>query len=118
INLLSVFAFADRFGGQIDIDPSRQGKSNDQRRRHQEIGLHALMDARFKVAVTRQDTDDDQIVFDDGLFQGGWQGTGIADASRTTITDQIKSQLIQVRLETSVLEVLRDYSRPRRQRGL
>ena len=42
----------DWFGGQVNVRAPRERKRHHQWRRHQEVRLHVLMDARLEVAVT------------------------------------------------------------------
>src|SRR6202011_5541397 len=65
VNILTIFAAADRLLRQIDIDPSRERERYDQRRRHQEVGADRLMDARFEVAIAAEHRDSDQVVLRD-----------------------------------------------------
>ena len=41
----------DRLAGEIDVHISGQSKRDDERRTHQKIRLHALVNARFEIAI-------------------------------------------------------------------
>ncbi len=43
-----------RLGRQIEIDAAGEGKRHDERRRHQEVRLDVLMDARLEIAIARK----------------------------------------------------------------
>ena len=57
----------------------------------------------------------DQIVINHNLFDRRIEWSGVADAGRATVTDQIEAKLIQVRLQPGAFKILRDDPRTRRQ---
>src|SRR5262249_33241438 len=111
IDVLAVFALADRLFGHVDVDASGQRERDDQRRRHQEVGLDRLMHARLEVAVARQDARRDQVILRDDLFDLRIEWAGVPDACSATIADDIEPELIEIRLQTRLRQVIRNYSR-------
>lgn len=51
-----------RLARQIDVDVAGDGKGDDERWAHEEIRFHALMNARFEIAVSRQDARADDVM--------------------------------------------------------
>ena len=54
------------------------------------------MHARFEVAVSRKHRGSNQIEFVDRLFDFRMERSGIADAGRATVADEIKSELVEI----------------------
>jgi hypothetical protein len=73
-DVLAVLPLAQRLAGQVDVDPPGQGEGHDQRRRHEEVGLDALVDARLEVAVAGEDRGGDQVVLRDRLLDRRREG--------------------------------------------
>ena len=59
-----------------------------------------------------------QIVLSDDLFDGRIEWTGISDAGRAAVTDEIKAELIQVGLQSGLFQILSHDSRTGCQRVL
>src|SRR5438067_9514453 len=95
-NFFSVLAFANRFFRQIEINPAGEREGDYNRRRHQEIRLDVLMNARFEIAVSRKDRCRNQIIIMYRFLDLGMKRAGITDAGGATISDQIEAKLIQV----------------------
>ncbi len=108
INILAVFAFAERFVGHVDIDAAGEREGDDQRRRHEEIGLDALMHARFEIAVAGQHRGGDEVVLADGFVDGCRQRTRIADAGGATVADEVETELIEIFLQAGFFEIIAD----------
>ena len=88
-------SLSDRMQINVFDDRSGQRVSDDERRRHQEIRFDVLMNARLEIAVARQNRSGDQIVFDDLFFDARIERTGIADAGRAAVTDEIKTDFVR-----------------------
>src|SRR5436190_10507901 len=54
--------------GKIDMNSTGEGKSDNQRRRHQKIRFDMLMHAGFKIPISRKNRSCNQIVFVDRLL--------------------------------------------------
>ena len=64
------------------------------------------MDARLEIAVSRQDGRGDDIMLKNRFLDRGRQGTGITDAGGAPVTDQVESQLAEIRLQTGFLKII------------
>ena len=95
----AVLALANRFFAQVNVHPARQGKGDHERRRHEEVGLDALVNARFEIAIARKDRGGDEIVFANRFVNGCRERTGIADAGGATVADEVEAELVQVGLQ-------------------
>ena len=115
---LPVLVLADRIIRQIKIDASGERKGHDQRRRHEEVRLDVLMHARFEISIAGKNRGRDQIVFVDRLLDLRMERAGVADAGRATVADEIESELIEIRLQSGLGEVIGDDARSRRERSL
>ena len=62
INVASAGSLAERLGCQVYCHAARQGEGHDQRRRHEEIGLDVLVDARLEIAVAGKDGGGDDVI--------------------------------------------------------
>src|SRR5206468_6544549 len=115
----SVFAVlvpAEWIPGKINVNSTREGEGDNQRRRHQKIRLNMLVHARFEISISRKDRSSNQIVLVNGLLDIWMQRPGVADAGRTTVPDEIDTELIEIFLQPSFLQVIRNDARARRQR--
>ena len=101
-----------RFGRQIDVDTARERERDDQRRRHEEIGFDAGMDAGLEIAVAGEHAGGDEIVFHDGFLDRPGQRTGVADAGRAAVADEIEAQRVEIALQAGLVEVIGDDARP------
>lgn len=103
---LAVFVRTQGFLLEVNVHAARQRESDDQRRRHQEVGFDGGMDARLKVAVAGQHGGADDVVFLHGLFQFRVQGAGVADAGGAAVADGFKAEGVQGGLESVRGEVV------------
>ena len=118
INRLAFFIFADRVLAQVNVDAPCQRERHHQRRRHQIVGANLRVDSTFKVAIPGEHGSNHQIFFFNGLRNFVWQRTGVADASRASVAHNMKLQLLQIRHQLSLLQIVAHHFRSRRQRGL
>src|SRR5262249_13671725 len=98
---VSVFVRADRFFGHIEIDAACECERDNQWRGHQEIGFDVLMNACFEITVSGKDGRGNQIVIMNGFLDLGVEWTGIANAGRATIPDEIEAELVEISLQSS-----------------
>ena len=116
--MLVVLSFSDRLLAQINIDSSGQRKRHHQRRRHQIIRANFRIDSAFEVAIARKHRRHHQIFVFDRARYFGRQRPRIADASRAAITHEMKFQLLQIRQQTSRLQIVGHHFRSGRERSL
>ena len=107
-----------RLRSQIQIHPPRQRISHNQRRRRQIIRLHMRMHATFKIAIATQHRRSDQILLVNRGNHRIGQRPAISDTRRTAITHRVKTQLLQIRRQTRLIEIIRHHARTRRQTRL
>ena len=107
-----------RLRSQIQIHPPRQRISHNQRRRRQIIRLHMRMHATFKIAIATQHRRGNQILLVNSGNHRIGQRPAIANTRRTTITHRMKTQLLQIRRQTRLIEIIRHHARTRRQTRL
>src|SRR5688572_17356450 len=99
------FPLPNRFTAHVNVHTSGQSEGHDERWRHEEIGANALMNTRFEVAIAAQHGGRDHVVLGDGIFNLRGERAGIADARRATIADEIEPELVQVRLQSGLVEI-------------
>ena len=64
---LAVSVGAERLGIQVDIDLAGEREGDDERRRHEEVGLDAGMHPGLEIAVAGKHAGGDEIGLGDGL---------------------------------------------------
>ena len=106
INRLAVLAVAERLVAQVNVHPARERKRDDQRRRHEEIRLDVLMHARLEIAVAGKHRRGDQIVLDNRVLDGRMQRAGIADAGRAAVADEVEAELVEIRLQAGLVQII------------
>ena len=105
----SCFIFPERFARKIQIHAPGQGKGHDERRRHEKIRLDVLVHPRFEVAVSGQNGGGHEIVVADGLLNFRMERAGVSDAGGATVADNIEAELIEVRLQAGLVQVIRNH---------
>ena len=103
---------------QVDIDRTGQRVGDHQRRRGQVVGLHLLVDAAFEVAVAAEYRRHHQFLALDRFRDGLGQRAAVSDAGRAAEPDQVESQLLEVRDQARLLQIVHHHLRARRQAGL
>ena len=98
VNRLAVLVRAERLGVEVDIDAAREREGDDERRRHEEVGLDARMHARLEIAVAGEDAGGDEIGLGDGLVDDRIERAGIADAGGAAVADDLEAELVEVGL--------------------
>src|SRR5580693_1984408 len=116
VDRVAVPALADGLGAEVDVDASGEREGYDQRRRHQIIGADFRVDAAFEVAIAGEHGSDHQIFFIDRFRDFFRQRAGVADAGGASVTHDVEFQLLEIRCQAGVLEIITDYFRARRQR--
>src|SRR5438876_10588079 len=117
-SVLCVFIFSQWLARKIDMHSTSQRKGDDQRRRHQEIRLDVLMHARFEIPIYRKHRRRNQIVLVDRFLDVWMERPGVADAGCTTVADKIETELIEIFLESGLLELIGNDARTRCKRGV
>ena len=103
---------------QIKIDPAGEGKGHHERRRHEEVGLDVLMDARLEVAIAGKDGGGDEIELVDRFFNPRVERTGVADAGGATVADDVEAELVEIGLQPGFRQVIGDDARAGGERSL
>src|SRR6185503_7270334 len=116
IDLLTVIARAEWLARHIDVDLSSQRKRDDKRRAHQKVCLDTLVHARFEVAIAGKHRRRNDVAFADNLFERRIEWSGVSDTGRAAVADEVEPKLVQIRLQTSLFEILSNDSRSRSER--
>src|SRR4030095_1939123 len=117
IDISAVFSFAEWLFSEIYVHASRKRKRDHQGRAHQKVGFYALMNSSFEIAIAAKNACTNEIVFADSLFPVRVERSGVPNACRASITDQTEAKIVQIPLESSLLEIIGYHARTRRQRG-
>ena len=103
---------------QVDVHRPGEGVGDDQRGRRQVVGADVGVDPALEVAVAAEHGDGDQVVAVDLFGDRRGQGAGVADAGRAAVADQVEPELVEVRVEPGVAEIVGDDLGARGQAGL
>ncbi len=117
-DLAAILGLADRLGREIDVDPAGEREGDHERRAHEEVRLHALVNTRLEVPVARQHRSGDKVALGDRLLELEIERPGVADAGRAAVADQVEAERVEVFLEAGLLQILGDDARAGGQRGL
>ena len=71
-----------------------------------------------KLRFPRKHRGHDQVLFGDGVGDLSGQRAGVADAGGAAVADQVKAQLVQIRRQAGLLQILGHDHRAGSQRGL
>ena len=96
IDGLSVGVSADSIGIKIDIQGSCDRIGYHEGWAREVARLDLIVNSPFKVAVSRDDTTDDELAFVDSGFDIGIQWTGVPDAGGAAIANGIEPECCQV----------------------
>src|SRR6266481_2951252 len=107
---------AERVARKIDVNSAGEGEGDNQRGGHQKIRFDVLVHARLEISISRKHRSGNQIVLVDRFLDVWMQRPGVANAGRATVTDQIETELVEIFLQASFLQVIRNHARARRQR--
>ena len=114
-NVCAVFVFANRFAVHVNVHAARERERDDEWRRHEKIRLDVLVNARLEIAVAGQHRRGDEIVFHDRVFDGWMQWAGIADTRCAAVADEIEAELVEIRLQTGLGQIIADDARAGRE---
>ena len=114
---LAVLALAQGFMAEVDVNPAGDRKCDHQRRRHEKVGLDALVHPRLEVAVARQHRGRHEIVLHHGVFDRRMQRARVANARGASVADRLESELVEIRRQTGLVEVVGHHPRAGRERG-
>ena len=105
-NINAGVVLGDGFLGEVDVHAASERAGDDERWRHEEIGADVLVNAGLEVAVAREDSGSDEVVFHNGAFDLGCERAGVADTGRASVADDLEAELVKVGLEAGGLEVI------------
>ncbi|MNC40484.1 hypothetical protein D3C75_891970 [compost metagenome] len=105
INRFPVATYAQRIFGQINLHVTCQRIGNHQWRRSQPVGFYQRVDTPFKVTVTGQHSAYGKIPFLDRLLNRLGQRARVTNTGRTTVANQVKAQLLQIRRQFGAVKV-------------
>ena len=111
----AVLALSNCFGAQINIHAARQRERDDERRRHEKIRANALMNARLEIAIAGEHRGRNDIVLHHGVLNLRGERSGVADAGRATVAHEIEAKLIEIRLQSSLGQIVSHDARTGRQ---
>ena len=117
-DVVAVRVGAERLVVEVDVHRPRQRVGDAQRRRRQVVHLDVGVDPPLEVPVARQDRDDRQVLGLHDIGDLGRQRSGVADAGRAPVADQVEPELVEVFVQARPLQVLGHDLGARRQRGL
>ena len=92
---------------------------DDQRRRREVVRAHLGVDAALEVAVAAEHRRDDEVALPRSPCEiGSRQRPAVADAGRAAVADEVEAELLEVRHEARLREVLGDDLRAGREARL
>jgi len=83
---------------EIDVDSAGDGKGHDQRRAHEEVRFHALVDADLEVAISGENADADDVVPGERLFEPTIERSRVADTGGAAERHDVEPQPVEERL--------------------
>ncbi len=118
IDSIAILVLADRLLRQVLADRAGERVGDNQRRRGQIVRLHIGADAAFEIAVAGKHRRGNDAVLVDGFGDLFIERTGIADAGRAAIADEVEAELVEILLQAGIGEIFADDLRAGRERGL
>lgn len=91
---------------QINIDGASDGVGDDERGRHEEVRLDALMHAGLEVAVPGEHGGGDDVLAFDDIFNASVERAGVANAGGAAVADGLEAELVELDLEAGLVEVI------------
>jgi hypothetical protein len=76
------------------------------------------MYSRFEVSVAREDGRSNKVFIGKRLLNVGVQRSGVSYTRRTSVPNNIEAELVQIRLQSGLLQIVGHHPRTRRQRCL
>ena len=104
--------------GDVHLHGAREGVRDDQRRGGQVVHLDVGVDPALEVAVAGEHRGDGEVVVVDGLGDLLRQRAGVADAGGAAVADEVEADLVEVRGEPRLVEVVGDDLGARGEGGL
>ena len=117
-DVVPVLVLPERVTEEVDVHRAGQRVGDDQRRGREVVHLHVGVDPALEVAVAGQHAHDGEVLLVDRGAHLGDEGSGVADARRTAVADEVEAELVEVRREAGLLVVVADHLGTRRQRRL
>ena len=111
----SVLAGPERLRRQIERHRAGEGIGDDERRRRQVVCADLLLHAALEVAVAAEHRCHDETSRIHFRRHIVGQRTAVADAGRAPVADEIEPELIEVFVESGLLQVFGHHFRPGRQ---
>ena len=94
---------------RVQIHRAGQRVGDDERRRCQVVGADLLLDAAFEISVAAQHGRDNQAARVDLGRYIVRQRAAVADARRAAVADENETELIEIRVEPGLLQVVGDH---------
>ena len=103
---VAVLIAGERFGGEIQVDPSGQGVGHHQGRGHEEIGPDRAVDPGLKVAVSGKDGGTYEISLLERGLDSRMERTRVADAGRASVAHGLEAELVELRTQAGSVKVV------------
>ena len=84
---------------EVHVHAPGDGEGDDERRAHEEVGLHALVDAGLEVAVPGEHRRRHHVVVADELLEPRVERAGVADAGGAAVAHHLEPERVEVRLQ-------------------
>ena len=110
VHRIPVVARAERLGRHVDVGAAGNRVGDDQRWRGEEVRLDVGMDARFEVAVAGEHRGAHQVILSDDILDQRVERSGIADASRASVTGEVEVELFELRQQSGLGQVFGDHA--------
>ena len=112
-DVVAVLVLAERLVEQVDVHRPGDRVGDAQRRRGEVVHLHVGVDAALEVAVAREHGDDREVLGLDDVGDLLRQRTGVPDAGRAAVADEVEAERLEALGQLRALEVLGDDLRAR-----
>ena len=107
VDRLAIAPRAERLGGDVLVQRTRQRVSHHERRRSEEVHLYFRVHPAFEVAVARQHRSGDDVTSLHGFRDFRLQWTAVADAGSAAVTHSEEADLLEFAEQTRLGEVVR-----------
>ena len=106
-DLLAPVVRPQRLAVQVDVHPARERVGDDEGRRGEVVRARIGADAALEVPVPGEDRAGDEIVLADRARDLRRERSGVPDARRAAVADDVEAELLEVRHEAGFVEVFR-----------
>ena len=113
-----VRADADRLAREVEVHAAGERVRDDERRRREIVEPRVRIDAPLEVAIARQHRRRDQRAALDRRADRLGQRTGVADARRAAVADELEAELVEILLHAGLTQIVGHDLRARRERRL